>query len=116
MRILAFLIDYILTGVVMYFALEPFYPSHQRFISDSFFINHISDIAFIIYLLLSMMIFKRTLGMLVLKRKIITEECIIKVAILRVILIPFYILNVIWYPLRKTFLQDELTDSIIKRY
>lgn len=114
MRAVAFLIDYLIIGVIVYFALEPFYPSHQRFISQSFFWNHISDIAFVTYLLLSIMIFKRTAGMFLTKRKIETEECIIKVAILRVILLPFYILNLIWYPLRKKLLQDELTDSIVK--
>lgn len=111
MRILAFVIDYLIIGILVYFSLEPFYPAHKRFVSDSFFINHISDIAFILYLFLSIAIFKKTIGMLVCKLKIYTECCIIKVAFLRVFLIPFYILNIIWYPLRKKYIQDEISGS-----
>lgn len=114
MRILAFILDYVLVGVIIYFTLEPFYPSYERFISDNFFINHVSDITFISYLFLSIVFFRRTFGMFICKLKVETECCIIKVALLRILLIPFYLLNILWIPFRKKYLQDEISGSIIK--
>jgi uncharacterized RDD family membrane protein YckC len=109
-RLMAFIIDYFLIGIIVYISLEPFYSAQQRFLNESFFISNISEITFIMYLILSIILFKRTIGMKIFKLKIETESCIIKVSILRIILIP---LNIVFYPITKKYLQDEITNSEI---
>lgn len=109
-RIMAFIIDYFLIGIIVFLSLEPFYSAQKRFISESFLMTNISEITFLIYMILTIIFFKKTIGMKIFKLKIETESCIIKVSILRIILIP---LNIIYFPITKKYLQDEITNSEI---
>lgn len=113
-RIIAILLDVIILGITVYLSLELFFPAAERMKIDTIFMNHLSNIIFIVYLILSLIIFKQTIGMKLLNLKLKTKCCIIKVVIIRIILIPLYILNVIYYLKKERFIQDDLSDSTVE--
>lgn len=111
-RITAFIIDYILTGVLIYFTLEPFFPAKQRFETDSFFIDYLSLILFIIYLLLSFFLFKKTIGMKIFNLKITNEKCKCSpfIRTLSMILLPFNLILLF----KGIYIQDLISNSNIE--
>lgn len=112
-RITAFIIDYILIGTIFYFSLEPFFPAKERFLYDSKIIDNLSLIIFILYLLLSFILFKRTIGMKIFKLKIKNEQCKCSpfIRTVSMFLIPFNIIFLI----KGIFIQDLLSNSNIEK-
>ena len=113
-RIIAILLDVIIVGITVYVSLELFFPAAERMKIDTIFMNHLSNMIGIIYILISLILFRQTIGMKLLNLKLKTECCIIKVVIIRIILIPLYVVNIIYYLKKKRFIQDDLSDSIIE--
>lgn len=113
-RSLAFLIDVLIVGLVVFACMEPFYPAVERIYTEDLLLDNISNIVLVIYLMFCLIKYKQTIGMKLLNLKLKTECCILKVAIIRIVLIPLYGLNIIYFLIKGTLFQDDLSDSIVE--
>lgn len=113
-RSIAFFIDLFIVALVVTACMEPFYPAVERIYTEDLLLDNIHNMVLVIYLIFSLIKYKQTIGMKLLNLKLKTECCILKVVIIRIILIPLYILNVFYFLIKGTLFQDDLSDSTVE--
>ena len=113
LRIAALIIDYcfiaLIYGAITTFLLKLDLISLETIISN----ENNSLYMFLIYLFLSIGIFKTTLGMRTFRLKIVMNRCRWFTAFIRVFTIPFYVLNIFFLAFKRRCLQDIISDSKI---
>lgn len=113
LRISAFIIDYCFIALI-YGAVTTFLLKLNIISLEAIVVNENNSLyIFLIYLLLSIGIFKTTLGMRIFRLKIVMNRCRWFTAFIRVFTIPFYVLNIFFLAFKRRCLQDIISDSRI---